>query len=152
LSVPFLADGLRAGHPCFLEATGAVADRYAKALTEEQGIDFGAVTESGQLVIFPGPGANAADALRNWERVWGKALAGGPTVIRVVGEMACVRSVFASEAEMMSYEEGYELMARRYPAVTLCQYDAREFDGEIMLRVLKAHPDMFQLHIGGFLN
>jgi hypothetical protein len=53
---------------------------------------------------------------------------------------------------MMSYEEGYELMARRYPTVTLCQYDAREFDGEIILRVLKAHPDMFQLHIGGFLN
>jgi hypothetical protein len=152
LSVPFLADGLRAGNPCFLEASGAVADRYAEALTEEQGIDIGAVTESGQLVIFPGPGANAADAHRNWEGLWGKALAGGPTVIRVVGEMACVRSVFESEAEMMSYEEGYELMARRYPTVTLCQYDAREFDGEIILRVLKAHPDMFQLHIGGFLN
>ena len=152
LSVPFLADGLRAGQRCFLEATGVVAYRYAKALTEEQGIDLGAVTASGQLAIYPGPGANAAEAIRNWERLWGKALASGPTIIRVVGEMACVRSMFASDAEMMSYEEGYELMARRFPVVTLCQYDAREFDGEIILRVLKAHPDMFQLHIGGFLN
>jgi hypothetical protein len=53
---------------------------------------------------------------------------------------------------MMRYEEIYEVMARRFPAVTLCQYDAREFDGETMLRVMKAHPDMFELHLGGFLN
>jgi hypothetical protein len=43
-------------------------------------------------------------------------------------------------------------MAKRFPAITLCQYDAREFNGEVMLRVLKAHPDMFELHLGGFLN
>jgi hypothetical protein len=53
---------------------------------------------------------------------------------------------------MMAYEEAYELMAKRFPVVTLCQYDAREFDGEIVLRVLKSHPDMFEQHIGGFLN
>jgi excisionase family DNA binding protein len=152
LSVPFLADGLRAGQPCFLEATGAVLDRYAKALTEEQGIDFAAVTENGQLGVFAGPGANAGEAVRNWERLWGQALAGGPTVLRVVGEMACVRPMFGSEADMLAYEEAYEVMAKRFPVVTLCQYDAREFDGEIMLRVLKAHPDMFDLNLGGFLN
>jgi hypothetical protein len=53
---------------------------------------------------------------------------------------------------MMAYEGAYELMARRYPVVTLCQYDAREFDGETMLRALKSHPDMFEQHIGRFLN
>jgi hypothetical protein len=36
--------------------------------------------------------------------------------------------------------------------VSLCQYDAREFNGEITLRALKAHPDMFLQHLGGFLN
>jgi MEDS: MEthanogen/methylotroph, DcmR Sensory domain len=66
--------------------------------------------------------------------------------------MACVRPMFASDTHLMAYEEAYELMARRFPAVTLCQYDAREFDGEIMLRVLKSHPDMFAQHLGGFLN
>jgi len=151
LTVSFLIDGLRAGQPCFLEATGAALDRYIKALTE-QGIDFAAVTKSGQLVVLPGPGENADEAIRNWEELFGKALEGGPTVLRVVGEMASVRGIFGSDAEMMRYEEAYEVMARRFPAVTLCQYDAREFDGEIMLRVIKAHPDMFELHLGGFLN
>jgi transcriptional repressor of dcmA and dcmR len=152
LTVPFLADGVRAGQPCFLEATGAVRDRYAKALTEEHGIDFADVTQSGQLSVLDGPGADAGEALRNWERLWGQALASGPTVLRVVGEMACVRPMFGSDAAMLAYEEGYEVMARRFPVVTLCQYDAREFDGEIMLRALKAHPDMFELNLGGFLN
>jgi excisionase family DNA binding protein len=152
LSVPFLADGIRAGQPSFLVATGAVLDRYAKALTEDQGIDFGAVTESGRLVVMDGPGSNAAEAVANWERLFGKALAGGPSILRIVGEMACVRLMFGSAADMLDFEEAFEVMIRRFPAVVLCQYDAREFDGEIMLRVLKAHPDMFELHLGGFLN
>ena len=151
LSVPFLADGLRAGQPCFLEATGAVLERYADALTE-RGIDFAAATNSGQLAILEGPGSNAADAISNWEQVLGRALAGGPSnFVRIVGEMACVRHMFASDADMMAYEEAFDLMARRIPAVTLCQYDAREFNGEVMLRVLKAHPDLFEQNLGAFL-
>src|SRR6202022_4382237 len=85
LSVPFLADGLRAGQPCFLAATGAVLDRYAGALTEEQAIDFDSATDSGRLTIVGWPGATVFQAIANWERLFGKALAGGPTVLRVVG-------------------------------------------------------------------
>jgi len=152
LSVPFLADGIRAGQHCFLAATGVVLERYAQALVEDNAIDFAAARDSGRLTIVGWPGATIAEAIANWERLFGKALAGGPTVLRVVGEMACEREMFASDAEMVAYEEAYELMARRFPVVTLCQYDAREFSGEIMLRVLKSHPDMFAQHLGGFLN
>src|SRR6202140_2835689 len=151
LSIPFLADGLRAGQPCFLVAAGKLLDRYTDALSDER-IDVAAATDAGRLVIIPGPGANVAEAISNWERAFGKALAGGPTVLRVIGEMVCEREVFGSEAAMMAYEEAYEVMAKRFPVVTLCQYDAREFDGEIMLRVLKSHPDMLVQHMGGFLN
>jgi transcriptional repressor of dcmA and dcmR len=152
LTVPFLADGLRAGQPCFLEATGAVLERYALALTEQQKIGFAAACQTGQLTVIPGPGSSPAAAIDNWEELFSKALAGGPTILRVVGEMACVRPMFSSDADMLAYEEAFDLMARRYPAVTVCQYDAREFSGEVILRALKAHPDMLELHIGGFLN
>src|SRR6266852_8935197 len=152
LAVPFLAEGLRSGQPGFLAATGAVLERYVKALNQEQGVDFDAAEREGRMTIVGWPGATVAEALANWERLFGKALAGGPTILRVVGEMACERSMFSSDADMLAYEEAYEVMARRYPAVTLCQYDAREFNGEVILRVLKAHPDMFQQHLGGLLN
>jgi hypothetical protein len=60
--------------------------------------------------------------------------------------------MFPNDAEMMSFEEAFDVMAKRFPAVSLCQYDAREFNGEITLLALKAHPDMFLQHLGGFLN
>lgn len=147
LAVPFLADGLKARQPCFLVATGAVLDRYAQALREEERIDVPASTRSGQLVILSG-----AETINDWERLFGNALASRPTIIRVVGEMACVRRRFASDADMLALEEAFDLMAKRFPAVSLCQYDAREFNGEIMLRALKAHPDMFEQRLGAFLN
>jgi excisionase family DNA binding protein len=152
LSVPFLAEGLAAGQPCFLAATDAVLERYIKALSQEKAVDLDAATRSGRWTIVGWPGATIADAIANWERLFGQALAGGPTILRVVGEMACERSMFASDADMLAYEEAYEVMVRRYPAVTLCQYDAREFNGEVILRVLKSHPDMFQQHLGSLLN
>jgi excisionase family DNA binding protein len=152
LSVPFLADGIRAGQSCYLAATGAVLESYARALTEDQGIDLAAAKDSGRLTVVGWPGATVADSIANWERLFGQALAGGPNILRVVGEMACERAMFASDVEMMTYEEAYELMVKRYPVATLCQYDAREFDGETMLRALKSHPDMYRQHLGGFLN
>jgi hypothetical protein len=152
LSIPFLADGIRAGQHCFLVANGTVLERYARALTEEQGVDLALAKDSGRLTIVVWQGATVAQVIANWEQLFGNALGGGPTVLRIVGEMACERQMFASDADLMAYEEAYELMARRYPAVTLCQYDAREIAGHLMLRALKAHPDMFVQHLGGFLN
>jgi len=152
LSIPFLADGVRAGEHCFLVALGGALEHYVTALTEAQGIDLTAAMDSGRFTVVGWPGASVADVIANWEQLFGKALGGGPTVLRIVGEMASEREMFASEADMMAYEEAYDLMTRRYPAVTLCQYDAREFSGEMMLRVLKVHPDMFSQHLGGFLN
>jgi excisionase family DNA binding protein len=151
LAVPFLAEGMRSGQPCFLVASGAVLERYFKALTQEA-IDVDEAQRSGRLTIVGWPGATVAEAIANWEGLFGKVLGAGPTILRIVGEMACERSMFSSDAEMLAYEEAYEVMIRRYPAVTLCQYDAREFSGEIILRVLKSHPDMFQQHLGGLLN
>ena len=152
LSVPFLAEGLAVGQPCFLAATGDVLERYIKALSQEPALDLHAAARDGRWTVVGWPGGTVAEALANWERLFGKALAGGPTILRIVGEMACERTMFSSDAEMLAYEEAYEVMIQRYPAVTLCQYDAREFSGEVILRVLKAHPDMFQQHLGGLLN
>jgi transcriptional repressor of dcmA and dcmR len=152
LPVPFLADGLRAGQTCFLVATGGVLERYANALAGERAVDIDAAIRGGQLVVIAGPGRTAAEAIANWEQLFANALAGGPSGLRVVGDMACEREIFDSEDEMMAYEESYDLMARRFPAITLCAYDAREFGGETILRLLKSHPDMFDQHLGLFLN
>lgn len=140
VTAPFLADGVRLRQPTFLVASGAMLDAYAKV------VDLDGV----HVVSFEG-GA-AADAISQWENSFTLALAGGPTVIRVVGEMAEERPMFSSEDEMLHYEEAFEAMSRRYPAVTICQYDVRHFEGLTVLRALKAHPDLFQYPTGAFFN
>lgn len=152
LTVPFLADGLRVGQTSFLAAQGAILKRYSTALASESGIDVDEAKKSGQLVILTWHGASAEEVIASWERLFAKALVARPAMLRVAGDMASERQMFSSEAEMMAYEEAYDRMARRYPLVTLCAYDARQFRGETILRMLKAHPDMFQQDLGLFLS
>ena len=141
MSLPFLRDGLRLGQPCFLAATGAVAERYTAALPEGAG-----------LTVVDGPGQSVEGALAFWDRTMWQAMEAGAGVIRVVGEMACERELFSSDAEMMRYELAYNRIARRFPVVSLCQYDVREFRGEIVFEAFKAHPDVYDQQVGVFLS
>jgi excisionase family DNA binding protein len=152
ITVPFLAEGLRSGQPCFLAASGAVLDAYLRALDSEPGVDARKALESRLLVTVGGPGPSVDGALRYWEEAMGRAVSGGPTILRVVGEMTCEREVFASVAEMMRYEVAFNTIAARFPSVTLCAYDVREFDGQTIFDAMRSHPDLFDLRIGSFLN
>ena len=152
LTVPFLQEGLLQGQPCFLAAGGNVLDAYVTALRDAEGVDFDAAVRSGMIVIVGGPGANVDAALAFWERVLSKALSAGPTLMRVVGEMVSERTLFTSDDEMIGYEIAFNVIAKRFPTVTLCQYDARAFPGAVLLNALRAHPDLYTVGIASFLN
>ena len=152
LSIPFFADGIRAQQPCFLAAGADVVAAYVKALRAE-GVDVDSAVERGIFVAVPGgPGTTVQGALDFWEQQFWPARAGGQTVIRVVGEMSSERKLFSSDAEMMNYEVAFSMLSSRFPLVTLCQYDVREFDGETIFDAIRVHPDLFGLHLGSFLN
>src|SRR5258707_375738 len=68
LTVPFLAEGLRAGQTSFLAATGQMLQRYVQALASEPGVDFDKAKESGQLVILSWRRAGAEEVIANWEK------------------------------------------------------------------------------------
>jgi len=152
LTVPFFADGIRLGQPCFLVAAGDLAGRYLDALGAMDGVDLDAAMRNGTFTVVRFGGGTVAEAIAQWERNFAAAVVKGPTLIRVVGEMVSERTMFVSEDEMLRYEEAFELMSRRFPTVTMCQYDVRHFDGVALLRAIKAHPDLFGLRLGTFLN
>ena len=152
LTLPFFAEGLRLGQPCFLVATDAELTRYTDALGERNHIDLSRANDRGLFTVVSFGGGTAPEAIAEWERRLAEVLAKGPTVIRIVGEMVSERSMFASEEEMLRYEEAFDVMCRRYPVVVICQYDVRHFDGVALLRALKAHPDLFGFRMGTFLN
>jgi len=152
LTVPFLVEGLRSGQPCFLVATDEVLDGYMEAIKSQDGLDLKRAVASGQFSAGGFDGATVGRAVSYWEGKFADALSHGPALIRHVGEMACVRRMFPSEAEMLRFEQAYDVMCRRFPVAAICQYDSREFDGLAMLTVLKAHPDLFERRLATFLN
>lgn len=152
LTVPFLADGIRSNQPCYLAGSDEMLKLYFQALTNQEGVDLDRATAGGQFVALAFNGATVETAVAFWEQRFADILSRGPTLIRHVGEMAAVRRMFPAEDEMLRFEQAYEVMCRRYPVAAICQYDVRHFDGVAMLRVLKAHPDLFEHRLGTYLN
>jgi transcriptional repressor of dcmA and dcmR len=152
LTVPFLAEGLRSGQPCFLAGSVEILELYMSALRTLDGVDLDRAVASGLFWAVTFDGATAEKAVAFWEGKFNDILARGRGVIRHVGEMASVVRMFPSEDEMLRFEQAYDVMCRRYPVAVICQYDVREFDGLAMLRALKAHPDLFERRLGTFLN
>jgi len=152
LTVPSLADGIRLGQPSFLAGTDPILTRYLDALDAVEGVDVKHAREAELFTLVRFDEGTRPAAIAYWQHLFAKALGKKQTLIRVVGEMASVRTMFESEEEMLSLEEALELMFKRYPVVAICQYDVRQFDGLALLRTLKAHPDLFGLRTGPFLN
>ena len=152
LTIPFFREGLLRGQPCFLAAGAEVLDAYMEALRNEEGVDIESAVRSGMFVAVAGPGEKVDSALAFWERALSNSLAAGPNLIRVVGEMRSERTLFVSDNEMISYELAFNRIAKRFPTLSLCQYDARAFDGEVLFHALRAHPDLYELGIASFLN
>lgn len=151
LTIAFLREGLQLGQPCFLAAEGAIKAAYLEALRKEQGIDVDAAIRTGALRIVAGPGISVQAALDFWRHSMSDVLAAGPNLIRVVGEMVSERTVFPTDDEMIKYEVAYNLIAKRFPTVTLCQYDVRGFGGQTIFGALQAHTDLYSLGLGTFL-
>jgi excisionase family DNA binding protein len=142
LTAPFLADGIRAGQPCFLLAQGEELDSYLVALDQLPGVDVDRVLASGALVIAGAPGRTVGAALEYWEKTLWEAMDRHVPMVRAVGEMVSERDNFDSEQEMLAYEVAFDTMARRFPCAVICQYDVRKFSGPAILSALRAHPDI----------
>jgi excisionase family DNA binding protein len=150
LSLPFLRDGLLAGERCFLVSSRPLADEYLQALSDGNVFDLEGAVDRGDLVMRTGAGSSAREAVAAWQYLWRDALRAGVAGIRVVGEMATYVG-FATDEEMLDYEVAYDSLCKRFPVMTLCQYDVREFDGKTTFGAIQAHPDLFGKRIADFL-
>ena len=152
LTAPFLADGIRAGQPCFLLAQGEELDSYMVALDQTPGIDLDSALASGVLVVAGAPGHTAAAALDYWEKTLWSAMDRHVPLVRAVGEMVSERENFESEPEMFAYEVAFNMTARRFPCAVICQYDVRKFSGPAILSAFRAHPDMLGVSLNLLLK
>jgi excisionase family DNA binding protein len=147
LTAPFLAEGIKAGQPCFLIAQGEELNSYLVALDADPAVDVDGALASGLLTVVGVPGKTVAQALDFWERNLWDAMDRHATLVRAVGEMVSEREGFESEQEMLAYEAAFNMTARRFPCAVICQYDVRKFSGRAILAALRAHPDVLDMSL-----
>jgi hypothetical protein len=153
IAAPFLRDGIALGQPCFLIASGRVLKRYIDALEKDGKRELAAARRRGLFATAPTPGRTVEEALAFWdERIAAAVSTSGPTIVRIVGDMTSVKASFANVQEMLIFEHNIGAIIRRSPAVLLCQYDVREFDGLSLLEAIKAHPDVTGLGFVKFVS
>jgi hypothetical protein len=73
--------------------------------------------------------------------------ADGARSLRLVGDVWGLAKKITRD-ELVEFEHGYDqIIARRFPVVTLCLYDVREFSSLDSMRALQGHGDGFRYPI-----
>jgi len=149
-SVPFLVDGLRNGDNCFLVGTKAVREEILGHMSEvwdkvPQALDQGQLVQSDGI-----PDGEAM--CRFVERSLVMATRSGSRSFRLLGDMSWCLALGMSNDELLAYEVRYNHeIAHRFPLVSVCQYDVRDFSGPAVLNALKCHEDTFNYSLSRFL-
>jgi MEDS: MEthanogen/methylotroph, DcmR Sensory domain len=144
--MPFLADGIRAGHKCIcvLESLGP-ADVLARL---DRQVDLGRSVETGQLELAtPGDAYLRSgtfctdDMLSYWQQAAAAAQgAKGSGVLRATGEMPSVLDHPDGRKEFFRYEARLTGVVASLPAVIFCLYDLQRFGAEVLMDTLRTHP------------
>lgn len=151
MSLPFLLSGLRGGDRCFLVAA---ASAQAHILNELRSVkpDIDKDIRDGGLVVLEG--MSSSDAMYSYfENAFLDASKHGIHRLRVLGDMAWFLSKDMGIEEINKFETQYNTgIGHRFPVVSLCQYDVREFSGAAVLGALKCHDDTFRYPLTRFLG
>lgn len=135
----FLSDGRHPGVVCLLVAAPR-ARRSVLTRMEARTPSLQADIDAGLLVLSEY--ADSADAqLEFWEMAFERAMSGGASALRVVGDVTGAPFAVAGDVDAaVRYEEQYErIFSQRFPVTTVCQYDARPLRGLDMVKLLHGH-------------
>ena len=148
--IGFLEGGLRPGTVCFYSGPEA-ARADALSQFEKSRPSLRADIAAGRLVLadyIPSPEGQ----LEYWDKSMRAALRAGAHTFRVVGDLRGLGPTESDEG-LFEYEAGYEqIIAKRFPLVTLCQYDVHQFSGVTILNALKLHRDTFKYPVDRVLG
>lgn len=142
LSAPFIAEGLAAGHACFLLAPPRSKERIEVRIRQLYP-ELGREMDGGLYHASSGSAAIAA-MLDELEDGLVTAMHQGVSMIRLVGDMTWHREHGLNDDDMLAFEAQLgRMLSRKFPAVVLCQYDARAFSGVTLLDAMEHHRTTF---------
>lgn len=144
--IPYLREGLKAGHKCICVVDATEPDTVLASLTGE--LDVRSHLASHQIDLLSSRQTylrqgrfSTQTMLEFWDESVGAALRDrGFAFARAVGEMTWALRDMPGVAQLVSYESELNRFLPRYPQVILCLYDLDRFSGELLVDILKTHP------------
>jgi hypothetical protein len=141
--IPFLTEGLRAGHKCQCLIDDGL-DEVRAALDAE----MGASAATHQLEIQPTKSAylrrgsfSTKDMLAFWDESVGAAVnEQGFPFVRSTGETTWTLRDLPDSRDFLTYEAELNRFLPRYPQVIMCLYDLDRFAGQVLVDIMKTHP------------
>lgn len=142
----FLSSGLTGG-----EKTGCFWDDLAESTVREwlesEGVSFDDEKSSGNLTMTCAESIYFENGCFDPDRIL-SALVGFHAAslehkgARVIGEMTPRILQIDGGSRLFEYESRVNSVLREHPITTVCQYNARAFDGATIMDVLSVHPMM----------
>ena len=99
------------------------------------------------------PDPDPMTTLAFFRAAFARAACDGVSGMRVLGDMGAFIGAGAREDEIAAFEAEFERsLAHKYPVVSLCQYDVRNFSGVAVLQALEVHADLCDYPLRHFLG
>lgn len=146
--VPYLRDGLMAGHKCVAAVTDPDTSDLQSRLGSRAEVDRWLA--SGQLRLL---GVNdrvtspqtssVSKMIEFWESAQSPvANSDGYPSVRYAAEADWWLPQVASLSQVLQFESILNRLSERYSAATLCMYDVRSLDGALIIDLVSTHPKL----------
>lgn len=142
----FLLSSLKIGD-CAACYSQKANEREITALLNKNGLSYGALLSSGAFTLSNGSDIYLTDNYFDPDRMItvledycqeSKEL--GFPAVWIITEMASEIQTASGGNRLLEYEHKLDVLLDTYPAIMVCQYDARTFDETTILNLKKAHP------------
>ncbi len=145
LLTAYLSAGLTAGDKCICIVDSANTAARLKALPAS----CGGHRPDGQLDIhlpetsyLAGGEFTTSDMLMFWTENMSKAEVEGYSFCRLAGEMTWALRDAPGVEHLVGYESELNRVTASHPVVVLCLYDLERFSGEVVVNIVKTHPQV----------
>lgn len=146
LLTAYLKAGLVAGDKCICVVDSAATARRLKSLHSGRP---GARLPDRQLDVhlpestyLAGGAFSTGDMLTFWTECLVKAEIEGYAFCRLVGEMTWALRDAPGVEHLAGYESELNRVTAGYPTIVLCLYDLDLFSGEVVVNIVKTHPQV----------
>jgi hypothetical protein len=142
----YLGAGLTAGDKCICVVDSAFTARRLESLARPSS---GPGYPEGQLDIhlpestyLAGGEFSTSDMLAFWTEGMNRAEHEGYSFFRLAGEMTWALRDAPGVEHLAGYESELNRVTSGYPVVVLCLYDLDLFSGEVVINIVKTHPQV----------